>query len=305
MHNDWWMRRKFCAGKSLNMVKQCIPPPIRRTLLRTKTYYQRLNLLRQMKSQISGKGTVNAEVVRRSFAAAPSLLLRELDLYRYPTLLDDATVYVKGFGIFAVRGGTDDLAHIMPSFQRTVLDMAKQYAKPGSTVIDAGANIGALTYAMSRYVGPNGKVLSVEMMPDTANILRQTIALNNLKNVTVFENALSDTDGLLVTARVEPGLHGQASIARDDDRTGLIDISVESTTLDKITDGQDEIAFIKMDLEGAEPLALAGGTETLRRTRAMMVEVWYPETDPAPRILKEAGFQISWHGLDVLAVRDF
>lgn len=111
--------------------------------------------------------------------------------------------------------------------------------------------------------------------------------------------------GQQITAKLEPGLHGQASIARHDDRTGLIKISVESTTLDQITDGHDEIAFIKMDLEGAEPLALAGGAHTLRRTRALMVEVWYPDTDPTPRILQEAGFTITWHGLDILAVRNF
>lgn len=291
-------------GSNINLIRQYIPPNLRKILSRTKTYHRRIKLLQEMKSQFEGETDEDTAILQRSFAEAPRRLLRSLDTYKYPTLLDDATVRVREFGTFKVRRQTDDLAHIMPSFQKTVLDTAKQFAKAGATVIDAGANIGAMTYALSNFVGSGGRVLAIEMMPDNAAVLRENICLNGLDNVILFENALSDEAGRKIVAKFEPGLHGQASIARQDDRTGLIDVPVESVTLDQITDGCDEIAFIKMDLEGAEPLALAGGTETLRRTRAMIVEVWYPDTDPTPRILTEAGFSITFHGLDVLAVRD-
>lgn len=127
------------------MIKQYIPPPLRKILSRGKTYHQRLNLLRQMKNQIEGKTDADADILRRSFADGPRDLLKQLDVYRYPTLIEDATVCVREFGTFKVRGRTDDLAHVMPSFQKSVMDTAKKFAKSGSTVIDAGANIGAVS----------------------------------------------------------------------------------------------------------------------------------------------------------------
>lgn len=264
---------------------------------------KRLALLQSMKRQLRGASTLDEEILRRSFRAAPFNLIRDLDKYRYPTLLDDATVVADQLGTFPVRGGTDDLAHSVPDFQADVIEMIKRFATVGGVVIDAGANIGAMTVAASKCVGATGQVLAIEMMPDTAEILRNTINLNNLANVQVYQYALSNKSGDRVTAQVKPGLHGQASIARDDNRTGLIDVSVETMTLDEITAGYDKIDFIKMDIEGAEPMALRGAADTLRKTSAMIVEVLNPDTSETPKMLEEAGFQLTWKGRDVLAVR--
>lgn len=209
-----------------------------------------------------------------------------------------------GRGVFPIRANTDDLAHILPSFQKDLTRYVRKFVRSGDVVVDAGANIGVATLILSRSVGPDGKVISVEMMPDTARSLRRTIELNALPNVEVYENALSELPGQLVCAKVETGLHGQASIARSDNRTGLKEVSVTTTTLDALTEAQPDIRFLKLDLEGAEGLALRGGAETLSKTKAIFMETWYPDSDPALHLLTEAGFNVTLLGLDVLATRD-
>ena len=50
----------------------------------------------------------------------------------------------------------------------------------GDIVIDAGANIGAVSVFWRDKVGLSGSVTAVEMMPDTAKRLRHNLSLNGL-----------------------------------------------------------------------------------------------------------------------------
>ena len=99
---------------------------------------------------------------------------------------------------------------------------------------------------------------------------------------------------MTVTASVEMGMHGQASIARVADGRVRDTIDVLTTTIDDIAAGLGEIALIKLDLEGAEPNALRGATATLSRVRAVIFESWHNgDSDETARILRQAGFVIS------------
>jgi FkbM family methyltransferase len=57
-------------------------------------------------------------------------------------------------------------------------------------------------------VGPTGRVLAIEMMPATADILRQHVATNDCTNVELVEKALSDRAGDTIMAKVPAGKHG-------------------------------------------------------------------------------------------------
>jgi FkbM family methyltransferase len=89
----------------------------------------------------------------------------------------------------------------------------------------------------------------------------------------VVEAALADSDGKQLVASVPRGRFGQASIAFP----AAIEsgrIPVTSTTLDKVLSTYDDIALMKMDIEGAEELAIAGASNTLGRIRAIIFEDW-------------------------------
>lgn len=126
-------------------------------------------------------------------------------------------------------------------------------------------------------------------MPDTAGRLRQHVAMNGLVNVEVIEGALSDKAGQGVTARIPVGKHSQASIASSV-VGNAVEISVLTTTLDDVLAEVGEVAAMKMDLEGAEMLALRGASDSLGRARVIVFEDW--GGDGLATILRANGFDV-------------
>lgn len=236
---------------------------------------------------------------------APVDMFGEFDRWREPTLDRDAEVVSRGLGVFKVRRRSDDLAHVNPDNHHQMLVTISSLVKPGNTAVDAGANIGVITTFMSKLVGEQGCVIAIEMMPDTASMLRSTIALNDLRNVHVVERALSDRADETVVATVVPGLHGQASIVSA--RTGrqTTEAAVQTTTLDAVLADIEEIGIIKLDLEGAELAALKGAKDALKRVRAIVFESWAPNGGEVRDFLRSAGYQVQQiDGRNFLAVRE-
>lgn len=242
-----------------------------------------------------------------SALASPATAFGKFDRWENPRLLFDVTVRAPGIGLFHCRPAMDDLFHVLPSAQAGVYNALKQHLRPGMTFVDAGANIGFFTVLGATLVGPGGKVLAVEMMPDTAGVLRRHIADNGLTNVEVIEKALSDRSGQEVIAHT-PRFHaGQASIvveAFDGDET--IEIRVMTSTLDEVTKDLPRIDFMKVDLEGAEAPAFDGARGMLARTKALVFESrpGDPKGAEAMSRIEAAGFVLkSLDGYNILATR--
>ena len=70
--------------------------------------------------------------------------------------------------------------------------IVKKLMRKGDFVIDVGANIGIYTKFLSDFVGPTGKVISIEPIPETYGYLRNNVQKLNLKNVKTINIALSD-----------------------------------------------------------------------------------------------------------------
>lgn len=242
---------------------------------------------------VKGRTAIDAEVLRKSMLHAPLTMLMDLSTWREPQLVADAEIVIPSLGVFAIRAYSDDLGHVLPSTQAGIFSVMRDHIRPGDMVIDAGANIGATTVYLAQLVGPQGSVIAIEMMPDTAKRLRHNLALNGLTAVGVIEKALAEISDKTVTAEVSEGLFGQASIAaRTNIGRVLRRVEVVTTTLDQVTEGVGEIALIKVDLEGAEVQALAGAQQTLKRTRALIFESWGGDGGRAGQILIKAGFSI-------------
>ena len=247
--------------------------------------------------QVRGATWRDQSILLQSALAAPVVSLRNLLQWQDPCLLRDAAVVVPEVGRFMLRARSDDLWHVLPWREKALLEEIERRLKPGDVFIDAGANIGVYTVLASRLVGPSGRVIAVEMMPDTADRLEAHVRINELHNVTVVRQALSDASGGIVTATVQAGKFGQATIAEDSERYGLgTRIEVTSTTLDDVTAGIASIALMKMDLEGAEMPALRGGASTMTKLQALVYESWgttRSESHPVDKMLGESGFHLA------------
>ena len=196
-------------------LKMWLPRPVWVLLRRTWNYFRRLGYWALVILEVRGDNLLESLKLYLSAIAAPITALPKLDDWGNPVLLFDTRVRVAGHDRFRCRRNSDDLWHVLPSAQGTVRKALVERLKPGGVFVDAGANIGAFTVLGARLVGPQGRVVAIEMMPDTARRLREHLELNGLGWVHVVEGALSDIGGQDVVAKVPPGLAGQATIVQE------------------------------------------------------------------------------------------
>jgi FkbM family methyltransferase len=132
----------------------------------------------------------------------------------------------------------------------------ERYLRSGDNVIDAGANVGLYTLFFASLV-QGGRILAFEPDPTAARRLRENVHLNGLANVTVKQAALSDFTG---NAAFSTGAD-EGNAFYDLKTYGRPSQMVEATTLD--SEIADSYALCKMDVEGAEMMALQGAAESL------------------------------------------
>ncbi|MDX3640008.1 FkbM family methyltransferase [Streptomyces sp. MB09-02B] len=150
----------------------------------------------------------------------------------------------------------------------------RKHVTPGSTVLDIGAHVGYFSLLMSALVQPRGRVIAVEADAWNHQLLVQNVIRNSASNVVP----------VFAAAGAESGI---GHLRRDKDHnTGdhrVLDSACEWShpvpviALDDILDDVPDIAFAKIDLQGADHLAILGMARTLRRCRPrMLVEFWPP-----------------------------
>lgn len=144
--------------------------------------------------------------------------------------------------------------------------MLRLLLQPGDTYVDVGANIGSLALCGSDAVGASGTVYAIEAHPRTFGFLTENVRLNRRKNVHSFNVALGSESGVLLM-----------SDATSDDQNRIDaggSVTVNVKALDEILSTVDQIALIKMDVEGYELPVLRGATKALSRAKAVYFEAW-------------------------------
>ena len=142
-------------------------------------------------------------------------------------------------------------------------------ARRGDIILDDGANVGIYSLLFSRLVGSKGKVYAFEPTPPTFAQLEKNLLASGAKNVTAYSFALGCDPGQ-ATIHLPNGVSGHAALEPHGDAWGegpVEPYEVEVRRLDDWADekGLDRLDFVKLDLEGAEPLAIEDASATLRR----------------------------------------
>ncbi len=137
----------------------------------------------------------------------------------------------------------------------------------GDVVVDVGAGVGSETLTLSRLVGDSGRVLAVEAHPETYRCLEELCRRNGLANVSAKQLAVMDQSGPVTMSDSKADIAN--SVVRDVDRA----IEVPGTSMDELVDveGLSRIDFLKMNIEGAEALAVQGMQRTLEMTRNLAI----------------------------------
>lgn len=220
---------------------------------------------------------------------------------------------VEGLWVHEYRGGTlvgrgiggltpDDLV----SRGTDLLD--GELPPSGGTVFDVGAGVGEETWMLAHAVGPHGRVFAFEAHPETFRCLDQLCRRNALNNVTPLPLAIAGHAGHVEISDVESDRSlGNTLLVGSASSTGST-IQVPAVTLDEIVARHDvrRIDLLKMNIEGAERLAIEGMSETVRRTSRAIIECHdfksvRPDDGFATR--ETVAAFLSHHGFD-LRVRD-
>lgn len=170
-------------------------------------------------------------------------------------------------------------------FEPYETELFRNTVQADDTFVDIGANIGYYTIIAAAKVGESGKVIAFEPAPENFAVLTKTIAANNFSNIRTEKKAVADKDGTLVLNLHESNL-GKHSLVKDaQDAKGFnTSIEVETVAIDSYmaANAISRADIIKMDIEGAESLALLGMQKTLEKTRAIFMEF-------TPQYMKKAG----------------
>jgi len=140
--------------------------------------------------------------------------------------------------------------------------------QPGWACLDVGANFGELALHMARIVGATGVVHAFEPAPSQFTRLRQH-ADRNGNRVHCHQMALSDHSGQITMAVPTESADNQGlgTILASAPPNGYATSPVQTMTLDEFADKHSlaRLDFVKLDVQGAEPLVLLGGMNTIRR----------------------------------------
>ena len=175
-----------------------------------------------------------------------------------------------------------------------------------AVTVDVGANCGLYTRRLARL---SRQVHAFEPSQQMARLLRRTSA----RNVRIHEIALSDHDGdaELFIPQGEDGLvHGLASLeARVGSSGRSISAHVPIARLDAVID--QDVAFVKVDVEGHELNVLNGAVELVERCQPVfLVEAEDRHRAEATRSVFEFFREKAYRGFflkdnDVIAVERF
>jgi len=227
-------------------------------------------------------------------------LFRVITNFFLSFLIKEKTEIPEGFVALNKKDHAISGAMTLGVYEKNESRFLREKIKEEMIVIDIGANVGYYTVIFAKLVGLYGRVISFEPEPENFYFLKKTIELNKFNNIELYDFAISNKigKGKLFLCENNKGDH---RIYNPDNTRKSIDISI--TTLDSFLEEKkiNNVDLIKMDIQGAEGLALNGMKNTLTQNKkiSLMIEFW-PQgllksgTEPISLLneLKRFGFKI-------------
>lgn len=140
------------------------------------------------------------------------------------------------------------------SGEREGLRLSTQHLRPGDTFVDVGANFGLFSAVAAQKVGPRGRVVAVEPLPELVERLRFNMRINEFENVAIYATAVGERTGEVVLY-VSENSRAESSLVMSAGKTAL---TVPMMPLLEIVEdaGLSRIDAMKVDVEGYEDRVL-------------------------------------------------
>jgi len=149
----------------------------------------------------------------------------------------------------------------------------EQYTNLDSIVIEGGCHVGLHSVKLSKLCK---QLYCFEPLDTSFELLTKNLKLNNCNNVKVFNQALSNKNYKTMFNWISsnnPGASGldnnpMGNLLPKSENQKTECISIDSLKLSKLD-------FIKLDIEGYEPLAIQGAIETIKKYQPVIaLECW-------------------------------
>ncbi len=171
----------------------------------------------------------------------------------------------------------------------------KSHLRCGDTFVDIGGNVGVMSFQAAAKVGPTGKVIAFEPNLMNVSAFRRGMLVNRFDNVLLHALALSDRFHMIeMSSASNAKVIGEPSVQQQGD-------VIQAVPADEILLREQQIDFIKIDIEGFELNALRGMQKTLVKHRPKILCEFNPlclhhQGGTAPDMLAEFLFDICPHG---------
>jgi FkbM family methyltransferase len=184
--------------------------------------------------------------------------------------------------IFHIIGSDKDKSIMLPIemsngfYEPHVLNLMKDIIKKDNICIDIGANIGVISLVLSKLVGENGKVYSIEASKNNYNYLLKNIEINKLKNIVAINQGVWDCQKINTFSYVEE-VAGCSFFSSKNIHEGYLE-NVTCKPLKDIFCDYDikYIDFIKLDVEGSEIKVIQGGYDIFLKFKPHLIVEYNP-----------------------------
>lgn len=144
---------------------------------------------------------------------------------------------------------------------RELVFTRERMISPGDVVFDCGCHQGLMTLLFSHWVGPSGKVVAFEALPENFSVLQKNVELNAAANVEPVHAAVGAAKGsVMLDARPNANVS-----------TGEFGVQVPMTCLDQYADYAPSL--LKIDVEGYETEVLKGARRVLATRPKIILEL--------------------------------
>lgn len=178
-------------------------------------------------------------------------------------------------------------------FSQLEIDLFGQVIRPGSVVVEAGANMGVHTVPLARLVGESGRVHAFEPQRTVFQTLCANVALAGLTNVHCHHGAVGEAVGEIVVPPIDYRQENNfGSLALGEFKQGE---KVPIVTIDSLH--LPACHFLKADVEGMELSVLRGAKATIEKFKPIL----YVENDRQEKSaalvqqIRELGYKLYWH----------
>ena len=176
-------------------------------------------------------------------------------------------------------------------YEKEDSEMLYKLVSEEDTIFDIGANIGWYSNHLSKKL-PKAKIYSFEPIPETFAQVKRNTELNEAKNITLNNVALSDKIQTL-TFYYSPTITGASSSVNITENDSMVKLECETNTIDRFIKENNiaKLDFIKCDVEGAEFMVYKGGAESIEKYKPIVFT----------EMLRKWAAKFNYHPNDIIA----